>query len=348
MKTLGICLLFLGLVACGQKAGNGGAKPGAEGAGKGKDRKPAVAAYVVRPVSMQQSVLGVGTLLAAEQVDIKTEVTGRVASIDFREGQAVAAGARLVKLYDEELQANRAKAVAKRDYLQGALGRKEKQRELEALSQQELELAQSELAAAEADVRLLDAQLAKTEIRAPFAGELGLRLVSPGAVLSAGQSITTLIKRLPARVEFSVQSDRISLVPVGARVLVALGPDRVVEARVVATAGLVDATSRNLRVRALLNEVGGLPPGSAVEVRIPTEAQTGFRVPPDALSGDAQGPVVYVSRGLKARAVPVQVGQRTADLVQILSGLQAGDTVLCAGAQMLRNGMAVNVSEMRE
>jgi len=348
MKTLGICLLFLGLVACGQKAGNGGAKPGAEGAGKRKDRKPAVAAYVVRPVSVQQSVLGVGTLLAAEQVDIKTEVTGRVASIDFREGQAVAAGARLVKLYDEELQANRAKAVAKRDYLQGALGRKVKQRELEALSQQELELAQSELAAAEADVRLLDAQLAKTEIRAPFAGELGLRLVSPGAVLSAGQSITTLIKRLPARVEFSVQSDRVSLVPVGARVQVALGPDRVVEARVVATAGLVDAASRNLRVRALLNEVGGLSPGSAVEVRIPRDAQAGFLVPPDALSGDAQGPVVYVSRGLKATAVPVTVGQRTADLVQIISGLQAGDTVLCAGAQMLRSGMAVNVAEMRE
>jgi membrane fusion protein (multidrug efflux system) len=346
MRILGILLISLLLGACGKKGADQAAP--SEKPGKGKDRKPSIAAYVTKPLSVQQTMLGIGTILPAEQVEIKTEMAGRIETIDFKEGQSVAMGVRLLKLQDEELQANRAKALVRRDFLQGSVTRKQKQFEMDAISKQDFELSESELAGAEADLRLWDAQLAKTEIKAPFAGVLGFRNVSPGAVLSAGSIVTTLIKKYPVKVEFSVSADMATFSKVGTLVEIALGTGKSGMGRIFATEGSFDASNRTMKVRATVEKGEDLIPGAAIEVRIPGDLQKGFFVPPDALTGNVQGPVVLVLRSGKVKEIPVAIGSRMAGSVQILQGLSEGDTVLCVGAQSVRPGMSVTIAEFRE
>lgn len=343
MKICVPVLLAALLVACSAE------KKTAPAAGDGKKtRKAQVAAVIAKPMTLRQSTLGIGTVLPAEQVEIKTETAGRIAKIAFAEGQAVAKGALLVQLDDAELQANLAKAKAKLEYQRALFARRQKLLAGEALSQQDLESSQADLASAEADVQLLEAQLAKTRITAPFAGTLGLRQASPGAVVANGQILTTLMQRLPAKVEFSVTADQAIHVQNGALVQVRIAPSRLVPATVYASDGLLNTASRSLRVRAHLTEPGNLVPGSAAEVYISTQAQQGILVPPDALSGNEQGPLLYVLRGEKAHPVPVTVGTRTAESVQILKGLAQGDTVLCVGALNIRPEQTVNIVEFRQ
>ena len=346
MIKFGMYFSALFLVACGSKSESPAKATQSPGAGRA-NRVPSVTATVVQPMTLRQASLGLGTLLPAEQVDLKTQVAGRVSQVLFKEGQRVSAGALLLQLDDSELQASRAKAVAKRDFLRASHARKQKQYEGQAISQHDFENSASELAQAEADVRLLDAQITKTKVVAPFTGELGLRQVSPGAVLPANHTITTMVKRLPARVEFSAHADQASLVSVGAKVQVRLASGKVVDAPVVATEGSLNVTTRSLRVRASIKDPEGQVPGSAVEVYIPQDLRQGFFIPPDALSGNNQGPLVFVLREGKAQVAAVEVGPRTPESVFIRSGLQAGDTVLSIGAQNIRSGQAVQLLDVR-
>jgi len=334
------------LVACSKQEAS--SSPSGSPAGKGRERKPAVAAYIAKPLTIRQSLLGVGTVLPAEQIDIKTEIAGRVIAIHFREGQPVSAGTLLLKLDDSELRAERSKAVAKVAYLRAVDDRKQAQLAKEAASRQEAELATAERAQAEAELALLDAKLTKTEIRAPFTGVLGLRQVSPGAVVSSGQVVTNLVQPRPAKVEFSVAGDWAPFSMPGQTVVVRLASGLETTARVIATDGALQTGNRSLKVRAALDQSQTPLPGSAAEVRISSAGMQGFLVPPDALSGNAQGPILFLHRSGKVIDVPVRLGVRTGNSVQILEGLAAGDTVLCMGAQPLRRGMSVQITEIRE
>lgn len=337
-----VFLVFL-VVSCGKKETTSTEKGGARKGGK----PLALSAVIAKPSKLASSVRGLATVVAGESVEIKTEVAGRIQQIYFREGGAVSQGTLLVKIADTDLQASRAKAKAKLDFAQASHERKSQQLDIQAISKQDLEQSAADLASAKADLAILDAQIAKTEIRAPFAGKVGFQRVSVGAVLSAGQVLTTLVQIHPVKLEFTVPGEHAALAVHGAKVEFDY-QDFIGDAVIYATEGALDAGTRSLAVRAKVQgKMPGLVPGATVPFRLVGKGEEGLMVPPDALAGNAKGVILYLLRAGKAQPQPVELGLRTAEHVWIRKGLQEGDTVLCVGAASVRPGAPVELLGIR-
>jgi membrane fusion protein (multidrug efflux system) len=338
IRILPVAALALGLVSC-----QGKDAPDAKG---GKDKaKPqaSIAAWVARDTIVDRSVQGVGTLVPEAQVDLKAEIAGRVASVGFREGQPVKQGQILVKLVDQDLAATRDKAKAVADFARQTLQRRKDQLAVQAVAQQDVDAAAQALASAEADLRFAEAQLSKTEIRSPLTGRVGISNVAVGQYLSPGQAVATVARTRPLKVDFQVPGDDVSRVRSGMALRFRpYGAKEWLEAPIYATDPLVDSSARTLRVRALWKGAAeGLVAGTAVEVKVGLSRGRAFLMPPQALGADARGPSVIVLRDGKATPVPVVVGRRTAEAVEIAQGLKAGDTVLVAGATPVKPGSPV-------
>jgi membrane fusion protein (multidrug efflux system) len=307
-----------------------------------------LAAIVAKPQQLQANAQGLGTLLPAESVELKCETSGRVSAILFREGQSVEAGTPLVQLANDELRASLQKASAKLQQAQASWQRRQEQYTAQAISQQEWEAARAELRSAEADSSLLVAQLAKTTLRAPFRGVVGLRAISLGQVLTIGTTVTTLVQRLPLRLEFSLPEKFARYALPGARLAVKNNDGSATEAKILARDGMLDPSTRTLMVRATITgKSEALVPGQAVEFDLPLPVREVLMVPSEAVGGSATGSTLFLYRGGKAERVGVVLGGRETDRVEILAGLQAGDTVLCTGAAPVRPGSAVQLSTLR-
>jgi len=342
--------LFLLCTACNHSSADNAAKGKDDKGGKdGKGGKRAgFVATIVQKNSLQSQLHGIGTLQASEQIDIKSEIAGRVKSISFKEGQNIRKGDLLVKIDDAELVAQKAKAQSHFDLLKSTQMRRKQQLDLQAITQQDYEQSVADLAGADADVKLLDAQLAKTEIRAPFAGVLGLRRIGEGQVISAGQAITNLVQTSPLKAELSIPGEQAVFAKPGQtlKIHTVNGEEHV--ARIYATDGSIDEASRSLVVRAYVEgKGGGLVPGSAIDYEISIPEVEGILVPPESIAGDAQGTIVYLAKGGKAVPARVKLGRRTVDRVQILEGVSPGDTLLCVGATSIRPNMPVDIAEIR-
>lgn len=336
LSTLG-CAGALALASCQGKDG-----AGPKDAAKSKPQA-AVAAWIARDTVVDRSVQGVGTLVPEAQVDLRAEIAGRVASVGFREGQAVKQGQLLVKLADQDLSATRDKAKAVADFARQTLSRRKEQLDVQAVSRQDVDAAAQALASAEADLRFAEAQLAKTEIRSPLSGRVGISNVATGQYLTAGQAVATVARTSPLKVDFQVPGDDVARVKPGMPLKFRpYGAKEWMEAPIYAADPVVDSVARTLRVRAIWKGASeGLVPGTAVEVRVGVARGRALLMPPQALGADARGPSILVLRGGKATPASVVVGRRTAEAVEIVSGLKAGDTVLCNGATPVKPGSAI-------
>jgi membrane fusion protein (multidrug efflux system) len=194
-----MCVTFAAtvLTSCGER----GASPAS---GKPPAAPLRVQAYVVAPVQLSTSFTVSGSIRAAEQTELHPEVSGRVVSLPVREGSAVRAGELLVKLYDGDLQAQKKKLQVQRDIAATTERRLRELLAVQGTTQQEVDLAHLQTANAEADLEILNAAIAKTEIRAPYAGVIGLCSLSPGAYVTPQTVITTIRDQGPMRVDFSV------------------------------------------------------------------------------------------------------------------------------------------------
>jgi len=317
-----------------------------QGSGQSKDKArptPSIAAWIARDTTVDKTLQGVGTLVPEAQVDLRVEIAGRVEKIGFREGQEVKQGQLLLKLVDADLSATRDKDRAIAEFQRLTLKRRREQLAVEAVAQQDVDDAVNAQTSAAADLAFAEAQLAKAEIRAPFSGRIGLTNVAVGQYLTAGQTVATLARTKPLRVEFEVPSDAVSRVHPGMDLRFRPWGDRAFRtAKIYATDPTVDSVSRSLAVRARWSgPMEGLVPGTAVEVQIGLSRDRAILMPPQGLSADARGPSVLVLRGGKATTVSVVVGQRTSAAVEIVSGVKAGDTVLCNGAVPVKPGSVV-------
>ena len=317
-----------------------------KGPDQAKDKSrpaPAIAAWIARDTTVDRSLQGVGTLVPQAQVDLRAEIAGRVASIGFKEGQPVSKGQLLIKLVDADLAASRDKAKAVAEFQRQTMSRRLEQLAVQAVAQQDVDAAVQALASAKADLALAEAMFAKTEIRAPFSGRIGLTNAAVGQYLTPGQAVATMASLRPLRVEFQVPGDDVSRVKPGMDLKFRQwGGGEFKAAKIYATDPGVDSVSRTLRVRALWSgETEGLVAGTAVEVKIGLSKAKAILMPPQALGADARGPSALVLRGGKATPVQVVVGRRTAEAVEIVSGLVAGDTVLCNGSVPVKPGSAV-------
>ncbi|MFM9075833.1 MAG: efflux RND transporter periplasmic adaptor subunit, partial [Bacteroidota bacterium] len=191
-------------------------QPGGGPGGPGGSGGPLpVEAVVLKPEVFEKKLVVTGSILPGESIEIRSEVAGKITGIFFQESQRVAAGASLVKINDDELVAQLEKQKYNRKLYQDNEFRQRKLLEKEAISQEEYDNALNRLRTTEADVRVLQTQIAETSLEAPFSGFIGFRYVSPGAYITPSTVIATLYSLDPAKVEFSIPARYATRVALG-------------------------------------------------------------------------------------------------------------------------------------
>lgn len=325
-----------------------GEKPNAGGPGGGpvgQQQILPVEMVVIRPEAFERKLVVTGSILPSESVEIKSEISGKVTAISFQESQRVIRGMRLAKINDEELLAQLEKQKYNRKLFQDNEYRQRKLLEKEAISQEEYDNALNRLRTTEADVKVLETQIAKTSVLAPFDGFIGFRFISPGAFISPSTVIATLYSLDPAKIEFSIPARYASRVALGNQIN--FKPENsdslAFNGKVYAIEPQIDAKTRTLKIRATTPNPGGrLIPGMFVSIELILEkVDAAILVPTEAVIPVQDGAKVFVMREGKAVEVPVVAGERTARQLEVTAGLQAGDSVITTGILQLRPGMNV-------
>jgi membrane fusion protein, multidrug efflux system len=337
-------LLLLALLALPKVLPLLSAQPVAADAGR--PRAALVSGLRVAPEGFSRSLRLTGTVLPAERVDLIAEANGRVIAIGFDEGSRVSEGQLLVQLNDAELQASLNRATYR---LALASEREERQRSLLAtrsISQQEYDSALNELRVLQSEIQLIEAQIERLRIRAPFDGVIGLRQISPGDFLTSNTRIATLLRLDEVRLEFAVPEAEARTARIGARVpFTVTGLNRQFEATIYASEPELNPLTRTLLVRATTaNPDGLLLPGGFANVIYPISGEpAAIFVPTIALQRDFSSDYVLLARDGRAVSQPVRTGFRTESRTQIIEGLATGDVVITSGLQILRSGSAVEV-----
>ncbi|MBS1544870.1 MAG: efflux RND transporter periplasmic adaptor subunit [Bacteroidetes bacterium] len=308
-----------------------------------------VEAFRVQLSAMSEDVEVPGSLLAAEATQIKSEVSGRIVQLNIPEGGIVPKGYLLAKLFDEDLQAQLRKLQVQ---LQIAIKTVERQRELlqiQGISQQDFDLSALAVDNLKADIQTTRIAISKTEIRAPYEGEIGLRAVSPGAYLSPNDIITTLRDVSKLKLEFSVPEKYAKSITKGYDITFRVdGGEMEHHAVVMATEGNIEPTTRTLKVRAIVQEKHAeLVPGVFAKVNLRLgKTSSAIMLPSQAIIPEARNKRVIVMKKDSAAFRIVETGIRDSSFVQIVKGLQPGDTVITTGLMAIRPGSKLKISKL--
>lgn len=315
------------------------------------ERRGGPVPVVVAPVvegEFATVVESVGTARANESVDVSAKVTETVARVAFRDGQRVQAGELLVQLSDARQRAELQEAEVdvaeqEREYrrLLGLVRQK-------AIPESQLDAQRSRLEAARARLQAARTNLADRRITAPFEGVVGLRRVSPGALVEPGDVLTTLDDIDPIKLDFTVPETFFAALgpgqPVQARATAY--PGRIFEGVVESVDSRIDPVTRAVAVRALIpNPDGELLPGMLLTVHLVTDRRRALILPEAAVVplGDKQY-VFVVGEDNKARRVAVELGRRRPGEVEVLSGLEPGQKVVVEGTIRLKPGAEVRIA----
>ena len=287
----------------------------------------------------------VGTIEADERVVLQPEVAGLIESLHFVEGQRVKKGDVLFRMRSQKEEAQVAQARADRDLARSNLERARTLAGTKAISQQELDLMESTLAARAATFELENRRLEERIIVAPFDGVVGPREVSVGQYVNAGVPLVTLVEDARVKVRFRLPERQLSVVRVGqtARVQVNAYRDRRFEGKVELVNPEVDASTRTVEVRLIVaNEEGLLRPGmfGRVELVLGTKPDA-LVVPESALIPALDEFGVYLVVDNRAKLVPVKIGVRLPGKVELESGVKLEDVVIVAGTQKVGDGTRV-------
>ena len=284
-----------------------------------------------------------------ERVDLAFETSGKITNIYFREDTAVREGELLAKINDAPLQAQLKKLEAQVQLSRDRLYRQSELLERDAVSREAYEQAQTNLAMLEADIDLVKANIAQTELRAPFDGVIGFRNVSEGAWASPTTAIATLSKLAPLKLEFSVPEKYMNAVGQGTRVrFMVEGFLDPFDAEVYAVSSEIEQSTQQLDVKALYpNSRTLLMPGRYAKVAITLyEHDSAIVVPTEAVIKEMGVDKVYLYRGGVARSVDIEAGQRTDAAVEVITGLTPGDTLITTGTLQLRQGLPVRIENL--
>ena len=301
---------------------------------------------VARPSAVTDSIEANGAVVANNYVELHPEVSGRLTFLQVNEGKHVRKGDIIARINDADLQATLQKTRALLQVSHLSQDRLKKLLKIQGVNQADYDLAVSQVRSNEADAAYTQAMLAKTVIRAPFAGVLGLRQVSPGAYVTPTTIIATLQADTNLKVDFTLPEANGGIVHTGAVVTVRLAgnPPRSYPATVLAQETQVNQTTRNLTIRALLPASAQASPGAFAKVSVSTgAARRSVLLPTNAIMlGDKSDQVVLVKNG-KAVMRDVRTGKRQKDQIAVISGLTAGDSVVTNGILFTQPGKPVKV-----
>lgn len=349
--TVAIALLLVGIILYPKvkDASNSDSKVKVPGrmAMRGGGGQPLFAnGFIIVPTSMSELISTTGSLLPDEEVDLSFETSGKVVAIYFEEGTKVKKGDLLAKINDAPLQAQLQKLQAQRKLAEEKLFRQKQLLERDAISRESYDQVSTELQAIEADIMLIKARIAETELRAPFDGIVGLRLISEGAYTSTQTPIAHLVKVSPLKIEFSIPERYAGEVTPGYDISFVIdGIESKFTGKVYAVAPKVDMATRAIVVRAMYpNPNEELKPGRYASITLQlSKIENAVSIPTEALIPEMEGEKVFIYRNGKAEQVRVTTGLRTESRIQVRTGLNFGDTLLTSAILQLRQGIPVQL-----
>jgi membrane fusion protein, multidrug efflux system len=326
---------------------------------------PMVEVVTIRGTTVTERSESVGTARANESVTITAKQAGNVAIISFEEGQRVNANQALIELENRErradLEGSRAdldQARATRDEVKQRLDRAKQLRSTGNVSEAQYDqlealhrAAEGRIRSAEARIRAVDARLDDVRILAPFAGRVGLRQVSIGALVQPGSVITTLDDISKIKVDFAVPEIYLGRLKMEQEVAARSSAyaDRTFKGRVTAIDTRVDPATRAVKVNALFdNSDEALKPGMFLSVEVVLDTrENAVMVPEDALLAEGAKQFVFIIKDNRVERREVRLGQRFSGEVEVADGLKAGDTVVARGIQKIRHNQLVNPQPLR-
>ncbi|TDD74972.1 efflux RND transporter periplasmic adaptor subunit [Flavobacterium caseinilyticum] len=347
IKYLVYALLTIGIIGfIGYRITENKSKSGDSKDPKGKSKSMNVNGIVATPQTFDNNLSLSGSIEANEQVEIRSEVSGIVEGIYFQEGSNVSKGQVLFKVNDLELRAQLRQTSTR----EGLASENERRAKLllqkEAISQEEYDLARADLKSAQAQSQLIKAQIAKTSVRAPFSGKIGLRSISPGTYITPAILVAKLVNTGKLKITFSIPEKYANQVKTNTYLTFKVaGSDDKFTAKVYAIEPEVAVATRTLQVRAIAeNSSGKLLPGTFADVELPLDIiKDAIVVPTEAVIPVQNGKKVFISSNGQAKEVMIETATRTDASILVLSGLKAGDTVITSGVMSLKNETPVKV-----
>ncbi len=328
--------------------------------GKDKDTAPpasqtAIQAFpvegmIIRTEELDDKIYTTGTLLANEEVELRTETSGRIVGLYFEEGSRVNKGQLLAKIDNRELNNQLKRLQIQAELASTEEARQKKLLDIEAISQEEYDITLNRVNTLEAEMNLIKTQISKTNIVSPFNGIVGLRNVSEGGYVSPTTLIASMQQIDPIKLEFSVPERYINEVKEGTVVNFSVtNSEESYQARVYAIDSKIDINTRTVKVRARsANPDNTLKPGAFARVEIILKTfDEAILVPSEAILTELEGEKVYISENGKATSKRIKTGIRTEQRVQIIEGLNPKDTLVLTGLMSIQEGKTLEFKEIK-
>jgi membrane fusion protein (multidrug efflux system) len=334
-------VLLLALIACKGKTDQKKQKDGGP--------KAAIVDVIVASNNKINKKIEVnGSVLPNEMTTIQSEVSGRISFLQIPEGGSVAAGTVLARINDADLKASQQKINVQLDLAQKNEVRLKKLLAIGGINQADYDVVLNQVNTLKADLAVLQAQLDKTVIKAPFAGTLGLRMISMGAYVTPATVITTIQQVNQLKIDFSIPEFYAQEIKKGAIVHVQSADNKVTaDAVVTATEPLVNATTRNLKVRAVLKSQA-FNLGAFVKVSIDaTSPNNSILIPSNCIIPESTVKKVVVVKDGIGQLVEVETGERNEGLIQIVKGLSVGDSIAVSGVLFVKPNSPVKVRSVK-
>ncbi|HAC15065.1 MAG TPA: efflux transporter periplasmic adaptor subunit [Bacteroidetes bacterium] len=308
-----------------------------------------VRALKLNAQSFSNNIFTTGTIIANEEVQLRPETSGRITSLTLDEGRSVKKGDLLVKINDADLQAQLLRARLQLELAELRENRQKLLLENRAIAQEDYDVALNQVNTIKAEISLIEAQIEKTELRAPFDGVIGLRNVSEGSYITTSNVVATLQDFNTIKIDFSIPERYSALVQSGDQIrFTRQASEGTYEGKIMAIEPRIDQATRTLVLRAQApNPNRSIIPGAFVQIEFKLrEIPNALMVPSEAIIPELGGNSVFIYEGGSAVRKRVIIGTRTETLVQVVDGLSDGDTILTTGILQLREGMPVRVTEM--
>lgn len=319
------------------------------GASKGKleIKNLSVMGYIADTETINEKIPTSGTLLANKEVLLVPEVAGKITALHFKEGGIVSEGELLVKINDADLQAQLKKLRLQEKLAFETEQRHKKLTEAGGLSQEQYETSFTQYQTIKAEIEFVLSQIAKTEIKAPFTGKIGLVNVHEGSFINPSTAVATIQQISQLKIDFSIPEKYASSVKTGQNFIFTIeGDTNQYTAIVSAIEPKVDVSTRTLQVRAITDNTKGiLFPGSYAKIEFPVNnSNSSIFIPTQSVIPVLKGQKVFISQNGKAKEIPIKTGLRLEKKIQVTEGLSIGDTVIVTGIMQLKPEMPMKVS----
>lgn len=311
-------------------------------------RQITVESMVIEPTRLEATVDAVGTVLAEASAQLRAEVPGQIIERHFEEGQRVSRGDPLFSIEATILEAEVNEAKANVEQSDAAYKRAQELATKQLISGTDFDTARANYNVSVARLNSAQSRLSKTVIRAPFDGFVGLRRINIGDYATIGQELVDVVRLDPLRVDFSVPETLLARVQPGQQINVTVGafPGEDFAGEITAVDPQIEVTGHSMAVRARLpNPELKLRPGLFAQVSVTLAVKTdALLVPEEAIWPIGQDKTLYVVEDGIAKRRIVRLGQRKPGLVEIASGLSAGEEIVVAGQMKLFDGAAVRTT----